>query len=400
MIEDYFLIKPSISGGFSISDIWNTNVQSRPVGNEVRSQLFSWPRVTISQQCLLTDHRAVAWCFGHIWKNISKVWGCPIWIDKTYLTTQASSGQPILTVDNYEERRFYEGSLCLIVDANDPYTYEEGRILTLDSSEITLTDNLTSTWDAGSFVYPLISCRISSIQDFKYIDDKSLYIDIEFAQSVAEDDYLNSISFTQSVQQYLDYDVFDHSPSINSPTIRIFKNFEVLENLGVSYSLDKEEEAQFILTHKYVKEGRTDIWEILKFFGSKKGMFSPFWLPSFRKDFEITDTFISTDTVIEVSDTEYVTLWFPNDINGRYVYFKFIDGTLILKSISGATASSVTLDSAIGKTCTDLSTVKMGFLYFVRFNQDEIKIDYSNGTNEVADIDLTFKTLSLEAPEI
>jgi len=74
--------------------------------------------------------------------------------------------------------------------------------------------------------------------------------------------------------------------------------------------------------------------------------------------------------------------------------FKFPDNTEIQrKIISEPTSTELTLDSTLGIACTaaELPFLTISFLYFVRFDIDQLAIVYH--TDSSASVKATFKTL-------
>ncbi|GAH00525.1 unnamed protein product, partial [marine sediment metagenome] len=132
-------------------------------GVEQRAALLTWPRKTLTYQVINLSAAQSAYVKRKLYKNLYKVFGVPIWMDRTELSSQASSGQKILNVTSTEKRNFEVGAPCLIY--TNESTYEYGEIDSFTSNQITLVGNLTYTWDADTDVYPLLQGRLQQTQD-------------------------------------------------------------------------------------------------------------------------------------------------------------------------------------------------------------------------------------------
>jgi hypothetical protein len=127
---------------------WKTSIQKGVKGNEKRSALFTWPRLSFSSDYNLGTYEKYSWMKRQLYANIHNLWDIPIWYDKTVLTSNAASGQAILNVESSANRHFYEGREVLL---NDNTIYETGTILSINpaNTAITLTANLTNSFLTG-----------------------------------------------------------------------------------------------------------------------------------------------------------------------------------------------------------------------------------------------------------
>ena len=128
------------------------------------------------------------------------------------------------------------------------------------------------------------------------------------------------------------------------------------------------------------------------------GRYGRFWIPSWKKDIIITAAFTELDTTLTIQEDQYTAIWFDSLSTGHFLFFEWPDGTWECKEVVYALSStSIILESALGKACAadELSNLRVSFLYFVRFDQDEIEFEYQ--TEEDTDIYLSFRTLPYEA---
>ncbi|BBO92047.1 hypothetical protein DSCOOX_52270 [Desulfosarcina ovata subsp. ovata] len=337
-----------------------------------------------------------------LWRDLHKLWGVPIWPDGTALTAEAASGQAVLSVGQTDYRRFYDGGRCILIDPQNPLTYETGIIDSVASTSITLDANLSTTWPAGISVYPLIEGRLSASQSIQLQSYKTAGIDIEVTETFESGTDHHAVSPSQSVTQYEGYDVFLYLPNLISSKIGVEHDYQVLEYLGPSYSDSNLDESAITLAATFTRSNRVNLWDIWTFFDVHKGRYGHFWVPSFQRDIQVTAGFTSTATTFHITDIEYSDYWLPNDATGRHLFFRFPDGTYVFRAVTGATDTTLTIDSAIGVACAtaDLDRLYVGFLHFCRFSIDELTAEYKFKLPTAADLNLKFVTIPFEAPAI
>ncbi len=200
---------------------------------------------------------------------------------------------------------------------------------------------------------------------------------------------------------YKGFDLFLIRPNwLGDPEHGYSRAYELLSYLGLEYSESQVIETATRLKALYTEFDRSALQTLLNFFDGKKGRWYPFWMPSFSEDLVVTAAFGSDATTLTIEDVDYPNYWLPNDATGRHLYIEWPDGSYVCKAVTDAAGSTLTLEEAIGKAATtaDLPGLRVSFLYFVRFDLDEVEIEYI--TPEIADIQLSFKTVPAEAPEI
>lgn len=164
-IASYLTIAPNWDEPISVSHIWRTSIQTSITGAEKRSALFTWRRLKTAYNLDLLSAQQSNWAKRRLFRDISNLWGIPVWPDQTELTAQANNGQKILAVSDTDNRRFESGKLIILINPSDFASYEEGTIDTFTSTQITLVGNLVNTWSAYTDVLPLITARIEATQE-------------------------------------------------------------------------------------------------------------------------------------------------------------------------------------------------------------------------------------------
>jgi hypothetical protein len=377
VVADFYLtLRPATQ---KISHVWKTGIQTTVKGAEKRSALYTWPRIKLYNDFMAGTNQKINYLKRSLFRYPDKIWGVPIWADKTVLTSQAVYGQKVLNVGETDNRHFYTGRQVVIINPSNFLSYEAGIIDSLTSNQITLTENLSLTWGAGSFVLPSYDCRVSQEQEIGATFQNIQGFSIEATEAFETlRTYAYSIP-SSGADTYQGLDLFLLRPQ-NPLTYKYKRAYNLAQFLGLGYAYSSYDTGDNVLGLKgsWLRNSRANIWTLLNFFNSKQGRFQKFWIPTWSKDIVPTAAILSADTVINVENIEYNTVYLPNEVIGRYVYIQFPDGTYVCRKISTATPTTITLDSAIGKAVSadNLSKLLISFLILCRFDIDELEIEY------------------------
>jgi hypothetical protein len=333
-----------------------------------------------------------------LYKKLHLSWGIPFWQDKTTLTSQAASGQKILSVGSTQYRNFEIGALCIIMASRT--SYEIGTIDILATNQITILANLASTWPAGTSVYPVMKAKIQPEQVINLRNPKRGQINL-----IALEDYDGGITRhipdISSFPTLESIPVFNFRPEHESIEEGLFHPYESLIFLGKSLSASDWIETGHRLKGDFLARGRDTIWKYLDFFDEHKGRWGNFWIPTFQADIVVNTAFGAGDTILTIDPIEYPTYWASGE-TARFIALLWPDDTLILREIINADATTITLDGTVGKTCTDPGTLLVSFLLMSRFDIDEIEVKYllddEADVDKLASLGLSFYSLPAETP--
>lgn len=386
----------------TVAHRWRSSIQKAVNGREKRSALLTWPRVILRNTVAPIGSREINWLKRKLIRYADSVWGIPVWADKTELTAQAASGQKILAVAETADRHFYAGRQCIMIDPSDPFEYEVGTIDILASAQITLVANLSATWPAGSWVFPLYDCRIAADQEVARPRSNRREIELEATEAF---EAARTFSYTlpaSGAPTYLDIDLFLH-PIEEPVTDRYSRPYDLIQFLGLGYAASRfvAGEAALGMKTKLVRPTRAEIRETLDFFDACQGRLQMFWMPSWSRDIVATQAILDSDTIINIEDIEYSTYYLPNEIIGRHVYIQFPGGSYACRKIVDAGAATIELDSAIGTAvaAAQLERLLISFLNLSRFDLDELAVDYPLGNGDYGQIDLSVMGLVGETVE-
>ena len=390
-IDEYFLIEPDWKKSVSFRKKWRTSIQTAITGGEKKSALFGWPRRSLLYAASALSPAEANHIKRKLFKNLHNIWGVPYWQDRTVLTARAFTGQNILNVGSTVNRNFEMGASCVLLESRD--SYEAHPIDAIADTSIILRENLTSTWPAGTEVYPLLKARLKATQKMRTITSAIGDIQIEAAEAY-DDGILRAAGDIAGFPVFREIPVFDIEPNWINPIDQEFLHpCELLAFYGKEYSESNYTETDLRLRAQYLFDSKSEIQAYFAFFDEMMGRWGAFWVPSWQDDIVVTAAFEANATTFIIENIEYADYWLDNDVTGRYLFFLFPDGTQAYRKIMTApSGTSITLGSEIGKACSagELGALLVSFLYLVRFDQDEAEIKYD--TEDVGTAEISFKT--------
>ena len=173
IIDTYFLLAPDWKFSIEVGRSWKTIVTTTKKGYEQRSGLKNIPRRSIKFTCVNLKASLTNYGYRKLYQNLDKVFGIPIWVDGTELSSAASINDMILYIDSHQYREFEVGGKLVLLDVDDPTVYEVCTITSLDNSgEIEINSPLTLDWGVNTEVFPILTSRIKSAIDVSMITDR------------------------------------------------------------------------------------------------------------------------------------------------------------------------------------------------------------------------------------
>jgi len=168
---------------------------------------------------------------------------------------------------------------------------------------------------------------------------------------------------------------------------------------GTEYAYGHYGEGEVVLDLQFTRDGVQEIRGFYDFFDLNRGRLGGFWLPTWKSDLLVTEAFDASDTVLTVKNLKWQD-YYKGKAAPQYLFFVFPDGTWAVRKMMSSTSSTVTLDSAIGKTVSEaaLGLVLASFLFYGRFEQDVLEMEYASA--EVASCMLTFHSLPTGTPGV
>jgi len=153
-----------------------------------------------------------------------------------------------------------------------------------------------------------------------------------------------------------------------------------------------------MMSYGYLNVDREDYYYIVDFFVNHQGKLQRFWLPVWKNAFELTADISSGDSIITIRNVYF------NLIERGYerIFIELKNGDFITRSImtvvSDGDDENIFLNTAIGRDISTSDIKYFGRLMLVRFDADELPIDYRS--DKVTEIELGFIELPHEYEEV
>lgn len=404
MSDIYLTMKPTKQ---VLSHTWYTSIQKTVKGSEKRSKVFNWPRVNIDTGVFVGDTARSSWLRAKLFRHIDGTWGQPLWTDRTTLDGVVSVSGTYLDCEIPYRKHIYEGRDVILLDDSDWTSYEVCEVSSATTSGITITAGVTSKWSAGTYVMPLVDCRIKKeatvSRQVRQADTLKLSCNETYEATKSYTYSLPSSGAPTYSGTGEAKDLFIYKPT--SPMkIHYSIPYDLEQGIGLGYKTTYYDNRQvhIDMEQSLLLGSRENIGKILDFFDSKCGRLKSFWCPTWSRDVVFTEAIDSADVVIAVEDTDYNTDMLSNDIINRHIYIQFPDGSYVCRKITNEVDGDIVIDSAIGTSVSAANANKMlvSYLNLVRFDIDTIEIKFVTGaerdTQQVAYIDLYFKGLVME----
>lgn len=397
IIDEYLFMPPDWKEPLLYRRKWMTGIMPSINNMEQRSMHYTWPRRSLSFNVITKDYHETAYLKQRLYKSLHKVWGTPFWQDETYLSSVAPIGQKVLGLDT-RWRNFDLNGYCVLYQSN--ISWEVGQIDILSDSQITLKNNLGATWSKGTSVFPILAGRIRNDQTYDMITSSMIGLSLEVTE---EFDYAvtRRIGTGNGYPPFKGYSLFDRRPNWGEKIeFKFIHPYSYLSFLGKSYSFSHYDETEFGLKNTHLCKSKDEIQEYLDFFDYCMGRWREFWYPSHQQDIKITQPFSDLDTYLIIDPIQFQTYWLYKKAGGNLKIDWPGEDYVCVGILDFIPPDTLVLESPVGKSASQdqLPYITASFIYFGRFAQDEIQVEYM--TNEIGKIDLSFQTNFKETPEI
>jgi len=183
----YFLERPDWSSPIRVSRLYRTGIQKAIRSDEKRQAIFSFGRLGIRFNMTGLDYTEIAYIRRQIFKYQGGILAIPIWPDLLRIESDANSGQKNVTVSGTTYLWFQHiGMNIVLMDPDDPTSYEVGIVASVTSTVITLEENLVNTWEEGKEIVPVIFSRIGDGNSFQFFTDAKGNITIQAREAIAD----------------------------------------------------------------------------------------------------------------------------------------------------------------------------------------------------------------------
>ena len=311
-----------------------------------------------------------------------QAFGIPIYHEAALLSSAVAAGATTLPVDSTAFADFRVNGFVVVYQDGDTFDVVQATAIAADS--FTVDPPLTNAYAAGIRVAPLRLADTPALSSVVRHRRGLSFFDVQFRVIDNRADIASAAAFGS----------YDGSVLLDDPNFVVSGNTVAEQWSRPLIVLDNETGRVFqtalgaVSRHLGVKTfwagGRQAIWELRQLLFALRGRQISFFLPSFSDDLqvEVDPIFNSTDLVVQNTGyTQDVASRSPRSV----IRMTFNDGSpALLREI----ASSSVIDSAQERLVVDtawpsniaISTIaRVEFVEKVRFDEDEIEIEYQIG---------------------
>jgi hypothetical protein len=258
-------------------------------GSEQRRQPRLYPRRMFEYSVLPQSQVLQTRLENFLWGKSDEAMIVPIWTDAQRLTTAATSGTATVTVNTVTYDYDTNGYVILW---RSPSSYEVVAIDSLNSTTLTLEENLVSTWPIGTIVAPARLGRLTQQMQGTQIAHNLRPYKLIF--EIDEASYSTNRITALSPTQYLSRDTFEF-PTVPTSTeasddldFGYDQSYAIIDAQTGAVALDTGARPTPTLLIPYAQKfaNRTQISEWWGFLDRRQGRRVPFWMPSWEKDFQ------------------------------------------------------------------------------------------------------------------
>ena len=305
----------------------------------------------------------------------------PLWTDITKLTGLVS-GQSTITI-NTTYFEFAEGSN--IVFYKDVNTWEVQNIKSLTSTSITLTQNLSNSYPV-CYVLPVYIGYVGSI-DLKTSEGDYKTGNISL---ISTNPYNNTT--VGYVPYFLNLPVWD---SISIVTGGIENKYSRAQETITSPSSDIEafDIENYNRENTQIRigvEGHNNLHILRRKFDYLQGKFSPFWLPSFKSDFNPLTVISSGTSTVKIVYT-YASSYPPKYIRiiGTDGFGNTIFECFTVSGVSNNGDGTETISFAAAATITFNTILQIQNLIKVRLDSDSVEYQHIDKNHTIVNVTVT-----------
>ena len=380
-------IKPNWANGITERLSWLTDILASSYGTEQRRALRLSPRREFEMTFNpIDDARSYFDLFLHRLGSLEFM--APLFHDRGRLSAAINVGAVTVPFDT-TYREFAVGDLAILI-GDDPFTFDKVEITAKTDADITVAaGGVVRDWPKGASIYPLRRSRISQESMFSALTNRvgeaSLQFQLNQANDIADEGAWAVI--------YGDYPILLDKPNRRENLdLSYLRNSLILDNEhGLRELADDAGRAFTISANSYMMVGRAEHWAFRQMLYRLRGAQAAIWVPSFNRDFELSQDRLAADAVLDIKQIGYS--YTGGAVSGRAHVLIDDSVTAEINGTGAALSASeerLTLAAALG---TDLPTGSFGsFLETCRLSDDTVEIKHYTDTSGAAECQLNFRS--------
>lgn len=354
-----------------------TDVIEHKVGTEQRVSLRESPRQEFDFRLLREDGPERQKLDMLLFDWLGKVFGVPVWIEPSFLTAAATAGQTSISVDDTTLADFRAGGLAIIYADEDDFDALE--VSSLGSTTINFNTPLLRNFPVGTRVMPLRTAVVAStVRERKHAVNLAEFeltmqvldnIDLSDASAWPTFSGKVILSDPNAIQQTADGDIDRRIVVLDSQT-------------GKFGQVSPWDRARHGTPKTFITTSRQGLWNVRSLLHALRGQQVSFYLPTFSKDVNLSQTYLSGGsalTIFNVGYTRFVRQRAPK-VNIR---IHLTNGTTFDRTVTNSaevdeTEEQLTISSPIGQDIAPEDVNRIEFIEKVRIATDDIIIEHAN----------------------
>jgi hypothetical protein len=365
---------------------WSTDLMQAKTGPEQGRRLRISPRIFQAFDALEAG-AARRHLENVLIANGAGTWGVPLVQDVTVLTEAASTGSMALACDT-TDRRFHVGGRALLV-ADNPRTFDVGTVAAIAVDELTLEDEPSVAWPAGTRVVPLESGRLTGMPPLWRFSANAVPLRVEFRLA-------DPLDVPEDVGDaaYRGLPVFEIPPDWSQePNAQPERQLEEVDaGTGPVSVFDMVEIPLGLQRFEICLTTRPALTAFRSLLYALAGRWGSIWVPTFAQDLRVTGALLAASSTLDV---EWSGLGdYDLAPNRRDIRIELASGAVLYRRITDVDAlgddqERLTLDSALGVNAAAAEVASVSFLVLSRQDSDVNLLRYwSDG---VVVSELTFR---------
>jgi hypothetical protein len=318
-----------------------------------------------------------------------RLFGVPLWHEKTKLQTAVNAGDTALTADT-TYRTFEPGSSAVLYVS--PASYEVVEIATVAPGGVTLANGLIGAWPAGTRLYPImVAAPAPQISTSRRVDTTIEGV-IRFTSHPAT--LFDRLPATAAPMTYRGVEVYLGRFNWSSPlTIEAVARQKTTDfGTGIFSVIRRASWPLITRGYRWLFGSRAESEALREFFGRRRGRLKPVWMPSGVRDFVMTEMSPSSATTIYVEPNEYDSMLAMHVVR-RDIIIQLRNGTNIMRRIVSAGVDEdgrgvLSLDATLGTDVHPDNVKRISYLGYYRLASDTVTFSWR--TDRVSQVESNF----------
>ena len=367
---------------------WLTDVERAEDGAEQRHSLRSWPRVAY-EFSFAADGRQRRELDHLLYGLGGQPWAVPVWPDAQRLTVPVSAGAMTVTC-NTTYKDFAVGDVALLL-SEDGLNYEAFQIDSIAVGSLTLVRQLVQSWPAGTWLYPAKIGRMKNPATMQRLTRAYVTGAVTFELDDGVPRTYGAESPTYRGQPVLEQEL-NWRDGFEATYRRQLARLDTL--IGAPYVYDRSALGEPTQGATWTAFGRAELDALRKFLYARAGRFRGLWVPSGMADLQLVSTITDSSTEMIIEECSAGEMMNAQN-NRRDLRIELTDGSIFYRRVTAtaegvsADTESVVVDSAYGQTITPAEVRLISWMTFLRLDDDEVELEWSNADVAEASFTLT-----------